>query len=593
MKALRCYSSHFQAPSHAPNHTLQQNRLLNDVKQVGTDNSRQSSDRQSHGPQTQSTSKKVKKATKMKKPTKLDARHQSLPVLPSQIPTVQTVSPVATSAPLSSDASLTSLDAKYLSLAEGSAQTLVSTYHAAESEGWSTVGTTKNVFIMKKPPVKGGPPVNAVKGVGTIRAPPEFVMRFLKDPSHTLELDDMMKESRIVHKVSSAVHLVHLLYKAVWPTSPRAFSVLSVGGQVDAESWMSCGTSIEDPRIPPEKGYVRGGLVIGGYLIKSCPDNPDICEVMYAAQVDLKGNIPSFVVNKISDSQPMCVHRLRGLVEPLWNAMKNDPQKLKAYEEEFVIDHVFPDTPLAPDAEATPPSPPSPPTPPSPPSQDDDIPLLEEAEEGEEEAAISFDVPNASVDESQEQAHVVVAPSGGSTGYSDDSRSSGERKGFETPTDELEHVNILQTDLSAIERTRSLDSYVIPKRDAGTSNQEQLELWDDISPQETYSLPSHGHTVENGLIVMETLETYTPEEMSSTEEGEWVSGEEGEEGEGEGEEEEEEEEGSVSMEASDEFFIRKRGPSLEAKLPLYPRTASASEELEQSFVSQSVCVCVC
>lgn len=40
------------------------------------------------------------------------------------------------------------------------------------------------------------------------------------------------------------------------------------------------------------------------------------------------------------------------------------------------------------------------------------------------------------------------------------------------------------------------------------------------------------------------------------------------------------------MEASDEFFIRKRGPSLEAKLPLYPRTASASEELEQSIDSQ-------
>ena len=237
------------------------------------------------------------------------------------------------------------LDAKYFQVAEASAQKLVAAADGREREGWMVVGTTKDVNVMKKPAGKGEPPINSVKGVGLIKAPPTFIIRFLNDPSYTTVLDDMLKESRIIYDLSKSLHLVQLLYKGVWPTAPRDFSVLSIQGEVDERTWISSGISVEDPRIPEEKGYVRAQLDVGGYLIRSVPSEPEVSEVTYVARVDLKGNIPAFAVNKISQSQPLCVNRLRGLVEPLYAKMKEEPQKMKEFEEKFTIATVVPRKP--------------------------------------------------------------------------------------------------------------------------------------------------------------------------------------------------------------------------------------------------------
>ena len=234
------------------------------------------------------------------------------------------------------------LDAKYFEVAEASARKLVAAADGREREGWIVVGTTKDVNVMKKPAGKGEPPINSVKGTGLVRAPPRFITRVLNDPSYTTVLDDMLKESRIIHELSKSLHLVQLLYKGIWPTAPRDFSVLSIQGELDERTWISSGISVEDPRMPEEKGYVRAQLDVGGYVIRSVPSEPEMSEVTYVARVDLKGNIPAFAVNKISQSQPLCVNRLRGLVEPLYTKMKGEPQKMREFEEAFPIVMVIP-----------------------------------------------------------------------------------------------------------------------------------------------------------------------------------------------------------------------------------------------------------
>ena len=89
---------------------------------------------------------------------------------------------------------------------------------------------------------------------------------------------------------------------------------------------------------------------MGGYIIKDCPDNPATCEVTYMSQSDLKGNdiilsvicfnvaicflhignIPTMVVNRAMTSQPMCVSRLRNMVEPLYINPQKDPLTVEA-----------------------------------------------------------------------------------------------------------------------------------------------------------------------------------------------------------------------------------------------------------------------
>lgn len=229
------------------------------------------------------------------------------------------------------------LNTQYLNMAEECTNKLVTIAKEGIQDGWLEVGTTKNVHVMKKLPVDKELPINSIKGTGTVNAPPEFLLRFLRDPTNATALDELLKETRVLQELSPAVTLVQLLYKAVWPTSPRDLAVLSIAGQVDPSTWISSGISIIDARIPPEKGYVRADLLAGGYVIHSVPDKPEISEVTYAACVNLKGNIPAFVANKIAESQPMCVDQMRKLTEPFYQQLKDDPQNLAAFEEKFPV----------------------------------------------------------------------------------------------------------------------------------------------------------------------------------------------------------------------------------------------------------------
>ena len=493
------------------------------------------------------------------------------------------------------DPTLVSLDEKYLSLTKQTGQLLITIANATEQDGWIPLGAKNDVSALKKPAAKGAPPINCVKGTGMVKAPPEFILRFLKDPSTTTKLDELLKESKIVHEVSGAVHIVHLLYKPVWPTSPREFSVMSVSGQFDKQTWVEAGISVQDPRIPQEKGYVRGELIVGGYVIRSVPDNPELSEVTYAAQVDLKGSIPTFVVNKITESQPQCVSRLRNYVEPLYAGMKSDgPQRLREFEETVKIDLISPELELQlPSKESTieddahrtafPTTVPDK-TPPNavfnlthPDAISDDvypIPVvsdelsppktveLEKGGGGEEEEMW----PNRQLDEDvlSEELHKVD--------FKADLRE--DNAGFETPelVEEFENINL--------EMVPSLVSETGTKAENGGSTT---------------------HLDGEGVIVMETLDTYTPLELSSapdSEEGEGgVEGEEREEEEqeklreselGVKEEGEKEGEGEGGEIEEDEVFVTRRGPSLELKLPPYQRESVREDSKDSESVSVSL-----
>ena len=518
--------------------------------------------------------------------------------------------PQTVASPTSFDPTLVSLDEKYLSLTQQTGQLLISIANATEEDGWIPLSAKSDVVAMKKPPPKGAPPINCVKGTGMVKAPPEFILRFLKDPSTTIKLDEFLKESKIVHEVSGAVHIVHLLYKAVWPTSARDFSILSVSGQFDKQTWVEAGLSVQDPRVPQEKGYVRGELIVGGYVIRSVPDNPELSEVTYAAQVDLKGSIPTFVVNKITESQPQCVSRLRNLVEPLYAGMKSDgPQRLREFEETVKIDSI------SPELEQQPPSMES--------TIQDDAHLTLSPDEVSPDTVINDTQPNAISDnahptpvvgEEQSMPITVELRGGGEeeevwpirqldegglpdelhkVDFKEDPREN--NTGFETPewVQEYEHITF--------EAMPSLESETGTKLEIGEQDGSMAGLDGD------------------GLIVMETLETYTPLELSSTpdsEEGEegmeeeekeegkeeqekpW-GGEIGElkrekEGEGEGEgvegkgRDEEEEESE-----EDEVFLMRRGPSLELKLPQYQRESVRKDTKSSESVSGFLCSCHC
>lgn len=62
--------------------------------------------------------------------------------------------------------------------------------------------------------------------------------------------------------------------------------------------------SIEHKDCPLVKKKVRANTIISGYFIRTESTNPRICHLSVIAQTDIGGKIPSWIVNKLSQSAP-------------------------------------------------------------------------------------------------------------------------------------------------------------------------------------------------------------------------------------------------------------------------------------------------
>ena len=254
--------------------------------------------------------------------------------IPPQVPPPPTVSYEST---------LSESDQRYLAQARQCARQLVEVARATEQDGWAPVGTIKNVSILKKIPKRGDPPVNCVKGSTYVDVPPDFALRLLMDTTYANELDELLKDLHEVHEVNSSIHILHLHYKGIWPTSPRDFAVLDVAGRMDELTNVHAALSIIDPRVPEEKGYVRGDVLAGGYVIDVCPGEPERSHITYITQVDLKGNVPSFVVNKMVETQPMCAAKMRQIAEREYAKATSNPHLMRELEEKLPIHYIIPE----------------------------------------------------------------------------------------------------------------------------------------------------------------------------------------------------------------------------------------------------------
>ena len=460
-----------------------------------------------------------------------DARPPSSSILNSPPP----ISPLAPSPPTSP------LNTRYTQLGREACEKLIQASEATEQEGWITLGINKNVLVMKKPPQKGEASVNCVKGTGIVKAPPEFVFRVVRNKSTNCKLDDMLKETRLVEQISDTTRFVHLLFKSVWPTAPRDFTAISMAGRYDNTTLISAGVSIADARVPEEKGYVRGNIVCGGYVIKESSGEPDQCKVTYVSQAELRGSIPTFAVNKVTESQPQCVARLRGLAEELYTTLKDDPQKMKEFEEAVNVCPIH--SSLAP-----------------PPSE----PLTSVM-------ADPGDPPVDSVGGASETAGDITREL--STGEGD------ERDRGEGNVREVGGHKALQ----------SREGNGLSNKDTGeTRVLERSESWTIVVTPPPGS-PANGGEEEgregrggNGMLVMEALQAYTPDEITTDdEEGE---GEDGRSGGGDvrlGERQQDGEKGEEGEEGEEEGEERIR---FEKKLQPYPLSpASPSVSLKDTF----------
>jgi START domain len=106
-----------------------------------------------------------------------------------------------------------------------------------------------------------------------------------------------------------------IYYKAVWPTSPRDFQVLTTWEEHPDGTVAVISKSIPsvDDTVSRSSRYVRGKIIVGGYSLKQAGEH---CEVSLLSHTELGGSIPASLVNSLSSTAPFkMLESLRAMFE--------------------------------------------------------------------------------------------------------------------------------------------------------------------------------------------------------------------------------------------------------------------------------------
>jgi len=112
--------------------------------------------------------------------------------------------------------------------------------------------------------------------------------------------DNSLVNCKVIREISPNNHLMHFIYSAPFPVQSRDFCVhrfLKEGNlpSSDKKSYSIWGISIEDDDLLPQSQYIRGDILISGYLIEEVTSNT--CKITSVNKIDPKGWIPKFVIN--------------------------------------------------------------------------------------------------------------------------------------------------------------------------------------------------------------------------------------------------------------------------------------------------------
>mmetsp|Transcript_17914 Transcript_17914/g.15275 ORF Transcript_17914/g.15275 Transcript_17914/m.15275 type:complete len:93 (-) Transcript_17914:80-358(-) len=87
--------------------------------------------------------------------------------------------------------------------------------------------------------------------------------------------------------------------------------------KINDNLWIISSKSVELPEYPENgvlPGYVRCDVKFAGYAMEINPSTNELTVTMYN-QVDVKGNIPTWIVNKAQNKQPACLNEMYKLLK--------------------------------------------------------------------------------------------------------------------------------------------------------------------------------------------------------------------------------------------------------------------------------------
>jgi len=180
---------------------------------------------------------------------------------------------------------------------------------------WKFVSNSDNVTISKLVGPKVPGVSTCAKGVGMLPAPPVVVANFLRDYSRRCEWDSLFNEMAKIETINGFTQVIRTSYKPLWPASARDLCTMTHLRALANGTVVILIRSLEHPKCPEVKDYVRGEISLAGFIMKPISGDPKSCEMTYISQIDFKGNIPSAVKKFISLKSPRFVANIRKVLE--------------------------------------------------------------------------------------------------------------------------------------------------------------------------------------------------------------------------------------------------------------------------------------
>jgi len=134
------------------------------------------------------------------------------------------------------------------------------------------------------------------------------IQKSLVDKHSLMQLDDMMQEVDILRSTDDGlISIRHIRCKAVFPTAPREFIVITSATTLEDGRVVIASRSVLLKDVPVPEGYVRGTNIISGYIVEETKDQDGnvVCDVRLVAHADLGGSIPATIINMIGTSATM------------------------------------------------------------------------------------------------------------------------------------------------------------------------------------------------------------------------------------------------------------------------------------------------
>ena len=120
-------------------------------------------------------------------------------------------------------------------------------------------------------------------------------------------------------KVADQTFLVYQKTKKVAVVSPRDFILLAhYNMTANGTIYVLVVNAQRDDLQPETKGIVRGSVPIGGWKIEPVEGNPNQSRLTYLAELDLKGNIPGFVLKQANKDQGYQIIKMRTVIEKFY-----------------------------------------------------------------------------------------------------------------------------------------------------------------------------------------------------------------------------------------------------------------------------------